>query len=374
MTIDPVTGSIQWIPQVPGKFDVTIEANNGFNPPSRQSFTIDVEEQNACPAGMISYWNLNEKKPGSYADIGGTNNAFSYAAPIPVQGIVSGAQLFNGSTSKIDVPANTNFDFISKANFSVEFWYKGNNAPPSEKSAIGRYFPAIGAVWFAGISAKDGKARFYIEGNGAVLALNGPVITDGNWHYVAAARNGLSGLTSLYVDGVLRSSAAKKFTTNFYSNKSNLNIGWLSSPGSYELSGALDEMAIYNRELTLDEIRQHYSNGLNGIPYCNFLVPQKKVSEDQVSGIVPSEYQLFQNFPNPFNPVTKIRFSLPDDRLVRIKVYNQLGEEIAELVNNYYSAGTYEVEFDGGKLASGLYFYKMDAGAFSNTKKLLLLK
>jgi hypothetical protein len=83
---------------------------------------------------------------------------------------------------------------------------------------------------------------------------------------------------------------------------------------------------------------------------------------------------LSQNYPNPFNPVTKIRFFIPERQQVRIKVFNQLGEEISNLVNSEYDAGGYDIEFNGGNLASGVYFYRMEAGSFSSIKKLLLLK
>ncbi len=92
-------------------------------------------------------------------------------------------------------------------------------------------------------------------------------------------------------------------------------------------------------------------------------------------------FTLEQNYPNPFNPTTVIKYSIPavetghaPSLRVTLKVYDVLGNEIATLVNEYKPAGTYEVKFDGGSLSSGVYFYKLQAGEFSSSKKMLLIK
>lgn len=89
----------------------------------------------------------------------------------------------------------------------------------------------------------------------------------------------------------------------------------------------------------------------------------------------PFRYSLRQNYPNPFNPVTDIKFELPQNTYVTIKIYNALGEEVAVLVNNEWkSTGRYSVKFDGSNLASGIYFYHIEAGTFKDTKKMVLIK
>ena len=86
------------------------------------------------------------------------------------------------------------------------------------------------------------------------------------------------------------------------------------------------------------------------------------------------DYELSQNFPNPFNPSTTIKYSIPQTSKVVIKVFDVLGNEIKTLVNEEKSAGEYEVEFNGAGLPSGIYFYQLKAGEFSKTKKMILLK
>ncbi|MFA7361469.1 MAG: T9SS type A sorting domain-containing protein [Candidatus Kapaibacterium sp.] len=94
----------------------------------------------------------------------------------------------------------------------------------------------------------------------------------------------------------------------------------------------------------------------------------------QQIGEIPISYSLSQNYPNPFNPVTKINFSLPLNNLVQIKVYDVTGKEVAELLNNNLNAGEYSVSFDASKLTSGVYFYKLSSGSFTDVKKMLLIK
>lgn len=93
------------------------------------------------------------------------------------------------------------------------------------------------------------------------------------------------------------------------------------------------------------------------------------------SYITPKEFNLLQNYPNPFNPVTEIKFELPQNTFVTLVVYNAIGVEVVRLVNNEYrNAGRYSVSFDGSNLASGIYFYSINAGNFKDVKKMVLIK
>lgn len=92
------------------------------------------------------------------------------------------------------------------------------------------------------------------------------------------------------------------------------------------------------------------------------------------SSLPPSHAELYQNFPNPFNPVTQIRFTLPASGFTSLKVYDVLGRETATLVNEPRDAGSYDVQFNGKDLSSGVYFYRLQAGNFTVTRKLLLQK
>ncbi len=99
----------------------------------------------------------------------------------------------------------------------------------------------------------------------------------------------------------------------------------------------------------------------------------------EVVSPLPSSFSISQNFPNPFNPTTKINFNVPTDAKVKITVYNALGQKITDLTNRQYSAGRHDINFAAGNLSSGLYFYVIEAkgndgSSFVSTKKMMLMK
>jgi len=96
--------------------------------------------------------------------------------------------------------------------------------------------------------------------------------------------------------------------------------------------------------------------------------------EENIDAKIPEEFVLFQNYPNPFNPITTIRFIIPQSQFVSLKIFDMLGREIKTIVNGNKTPGTYEVNFDGSSLTSGVYFYRLQAGSFMETKKLVLIK
>ncbi len=90
--------------------------------------------------------------------------------------------------------------------------------------------------------------------------------------------------------------------------------------------------------------------------------------------LIPKRYELSQNYPNPFNPSTTIKYQIPNSGKVTLTLYNVLGREIKTILNSYQNAGQYEIKFDASGLPSGVYFYKLTSGSFSDLKKLILVK
>ena len=89
---------------------------------------------------------------------------------------------------------------------------------------------------------------------------------------------------------------------------------------------------------------------------------------------IPTQFSLSQSYPNPFNPTTNIIYQIPKNSFVSLKVYDVLGKEVATLVNELLSPGTYEATFDATKYASGVYFYKLETSDFAETKRMMLIK
>ncbi|MBK7230426.1 MAG: T9SS type A sorting domain-containing protein [Ignavibacteriales bacterium] len=126
-------------------------------------------------------------------------------------------------------------------------------------------------------------------------------------------------------------------------------------------SNALDAITVTrNHAINVQNyFEQNFTNGL--------------VNVDDDTPIL-NEFKLNQNYPNPFNPSTKISWQSPVSGHQTLKIYDVLGNEVATLVNEFRNAGSYEIEFNASKLSSGIYFYRLSAGSYVQTKKMLLIK
>jgi uncharacterized Ntn-hydrolase superfamily protein len=92
------------------------------------------------------------------------------------------------------------------------------------------------------------------------------------------------------------------------------------------------------------------------------------------SEMIPEKTILYQNYPNPFNPSTNFKFNLKSNEFVSLKVYNLLGEEVATIINSDLKAGTYNMKWEPNKLASGIYYYRLNTETFTDTKRMVLIK
>ena len=158
----------------------------------------------------------------------------------------------------------------------------------------------------------------------------------------------------------------------FVENLSTDNVIMINSD-KYPLKIKVEDISIFLRDRINGEIINTELNDGDEITITNekitSLVVVGKMTEDQ-----PVSYQLYQNYPNPFNPGTQIKYSVPQTSQIQIKVFDVLGNEIETLVNEEKPTGTYELTWNAAALPSGIYFYRIQAGSFVNTKKMILLK
>jgi len=119
-----------------------------------------------------------------------------------------------------------------------------------------------------------------------------------------------------------------------------------------------------------------YQSGFGGGGYDAIVAKFENANwiEDKEIGSLPFHYHLSQNYPNPFNPITEIKYTLPRDCWVRLEVYNILGQKVASLVDGEQKAGFKTVRWDAGSFSSGIYFYRLKAGGFVETKKMVLIR
>jgi hypothetical protein len=239
------------------------------------------------PDDTISLWKMDEVNPagagGIYTDAFDGNNGAGAVNPTADTGQVSGAQLFDGSTTQINVPADNSFNWQADESFSIEFWIKPTavdsndyplTGPDDNQVVIGRKDGDM--QWWVGIHFEEGKAAFILDDP----TLNAPnviatdaddiVLTDGAWHHVVAVRDATGGNNILYVDGVEQGrETSVTYTTGFGSSAADINMGWLDFPATsnFPYDGLLDEVALYDRALDVDEIDAHYAAGLlnNGV-------------------------------------------------------------------------------------------------------------
>ncbi len=111
--------------------------------------------------------------------------------------------------------------------------------------------------------------------------------------------------------------------------------------------------------------------GLTSASLTNIMLTD---TEDESTESAPKQFRLEQNYPNPFNPATTISYSIPDNRLVRLEIFDQMGRKVAILVNQVQISGNYQISFNAESLASGVYFYRLEAGSFTKVRSMLLIK
>ena len=151
---------------------------------------------------------------------------------------------------------------------------------------------------------------------------------------------------------------------------------------SFHYQGELRQHFGLGNALTIDSIIIEWTNGLQevytDVQTNKFYVATEgtglSVGIENLGTEIPSGYNLKQNYPNPFNPVTNIQFEIPKQSLVKLAVYDLLGREVKSLVNQELKAGNYNVNLSGSDLTSGIYFYTLNAGDFSETKRMVLIK
>ncbi|MBX2992648.1 MAG: T9SS type A sorting domain-containing protein [Bacteroidetes bacterium] len=182
------------------------------------------------------------------------------------------------------------------------------------------------------------------------------------------------------------SAAGFNYGDLFYSISNNNGVSW-STPVNLTNTPSLDErypsLSRWNPPgfvyMTWQEDTQPGSAAFTDLAplsrarqvFYKFPVPTLSVDENGMPG---NSFRLSQNYPNPFNPSTKIDYTVAQAGLVSMKVYNLLGQEVATLLNENLSPGSYQVTFDGAKLPSGVYVYKMSAGSYQESKKMVLMK
>jgi uncharacterized repeat protein (TIGR01451 family) len=243
---------------------------------------VRLEDALTCPNDMLAYWKLDETGGSTYDDFHyGYDGECAGTCPAPAAGQVNGGQAFDGSSSGIDVsvvPGDDSFDWGAQDSFSIEFWLQTDSASTcaGNQVVVGRDDSSTSLHWWIGCR-NGGGANFRltdVDGNSA--GVRGDTdLTDGVWHHVVAVRDASAGEIRIYIDGTQEDSESVTYSAGFGSTTAALNVGWLNLHPYYHFDGTLDELAVYDRALSPDEVGQHYDEGLAGRWYCQDIAIDK---------------------------------------------------------------------------------------------------
>ena len=258
--------------------------------------------------------------------------------------------------------------------------------------------------------------KFYVHLGSWLDSYSSTTVTNvGEWYHVAGVYNGSE--IMIYVNGVLES--ARSTSGSISTTTDNFYIGGdLDTPGWGEFfNGSVEELSVWSKALTEAQIQTVMNDSLSSAYYQTsdsglvaywkfdeledlgvnsdgaddvrdlsvnenhidlegdaFIEPGGPAGVELISNEIPVDFSLNQNYPNPFNPSTTVNFSIPEATFVSLKIFNSLGEEVETLVAEELGGGNYKYDWNVINLPSGIYFYKLQAENFVETKKMILLK
>jgi hypothetical protein len=308
--------------------------------------------QTNLDSGLVAYWPFN----GNADDESGNGHGGTLQGGVTLSddrfGNPESAYAFNGIDGRID----------------YGLLWGGGNAPSSLTMAAWFNYAQTGNEGKIIYHGWSGEFQLLAIGNTAAAAVHlnsgwyntHVMISPDTWYFLVATWE-QGGQLLLYLDGQpmdttgVPNQPMGQQPTTYYPSIGSYN----QSAGAF-FTGMIDDIRVYNRVLTQEEIDSLNNEGISSVEMTNALIPE--------------EFKLNQNYPNPFNPSTTISFSLPEVSYVSLKVFNALGEEVKTLVAENLIAGNYKYDWSAVNLSSGVYFYRIQAGAFNQVKKMILLK
>jgi hypothetical protein len=168
------------------------------------------------------------------------------------------------------------------------------------------------------------------------------------------------------ISGGMTVTSSWSITNNKFTITTDLNSNPFGTPWPHTINGTFSA--------TGEQASGTWSASVAGVACSGSWGPVGPATSVEDESGLPKQFALEQNYPNPFNPSTTIKYELPKSSEIRLSVFDILGREVPVLVNERREAGVHEVKFDGSSFASGVYFYRLQAGDFVSTKRMLILK
>jgi Concanavalin A-like lectin/glucanases superfamily len=341
-------------PGLPGNFPIHCEVDDGRGGKTADSITVSVRDFSVTQSGdLVAYYPFN----GDAADASGHgNNGTVYGAmPVPDRfGIPGSAFAFDGSNDYIEVPNGPTLNFTGSV--TINFWMKVAELFAREQ------YPLSHGNWERRwkVSISNGRLRWTIKTDVRITDLDSESLLVTDSLYNVTVRYDGSDF-EVYLNGELDAFSA--VSGQILTTDINLTIGQVL-PGNqgYNFKGVLDDIRIYNYALSLADIVALYRSGTG-------------VSE-QSPGL-PAAYALDQNFPNPFNPGTTIRFAVPGRTRtshIVLTIFDQLGREVETLLRADVSPGYHSIRWNPAGRASGVYYYRLVTSDGSWVRKMILMR
>ncbi len=347
-------------PNVPINFDMEPFRSMGLGPNGEFSTYYNFDAQPTDPAPIYVLFRDGEMMP--------------VAGQLNIVGVIPGDMGYNDfwRVNKVTVPANyvantiVSADQVTGGGYTIEELDAIVNCPivPDSSTALLRYNmnedPGLSRGWY------DSTVVYYFNFSEA------PITVDGS---------GMVPLSSIYVSfNINPGEPGGGPPSGFMADSTGRTHNVPSTLPGDTLYSPLWFVNIYdNADFNMvHDLASAQNATILVMGAANVNCPIVSVSnpngvEDE-NNSQPLNYQLAQNYPNPFNPSTQITFKLPEAGFVSLKVFDVIGREVAELVNEVKPAGNYDVNFNAAGLASGIYFYRIKSGKFIDTKKMILMK
>jgi len=350
-----ITGSgstITWTaPPIAGNNIIRCTVDDGEGGIATDSISVVVRDFSLTQTGeLVAFYPFN----GNANDASGYNNNGTVNGAVLTadrHGVANSAYFFNGSNANILVPTSASLSF--QQSMTINFWMKVGAFFTREQHPISH--GSWQNRWKTSISNR--KLRWTVKTSTGVKDLDSEsdLIVDSVYN-TTVWYDGSD--VEVYLNGEL--DAFGSWSGSILQTPIDVTIGqMLPTDAGYNFQGILDDIRIYNYALSVQQIMDlaSWTTGVHG--------------EDETT---PTRLSLDQNFPNPFNPSTRIRFQLPAADYVSLKVYDVLGRQLATLVDGRLGPGTHVITFDASLLSSGVLYYRLQTKTATLTRKMLLLR
>jgi len=311
---------------------------------------------------LISYWTLDEGADTTAFDVSGFgNDATLFNNPTWIDGKHGNAIRFDGVDDYVEIPNSTELNIDTNA-VTLTLWVKLDYLPTEMPTSVGPIYDAPLDRYVIYEDRGNKELRFKVSTtNGAERpGIPEASLKTDEWLLVTGVYNGSQAM--IYLNGQLMD-----VHENLTGTVKPDQVARLGQDGSHYFNGEIDNVQIYNRALSEAEIMFLFDgkNHPTGI--------------ENESSEMPTKFTLKQNYPNPFNPSTTLSYTVAQKEKVSLIVYDILGRKVKELVNEKQIPGIYRVTWNGknqtgASVSTGVYLYKITAGKFTSTKKMILVR